>query len=211
MTTPANRDAEQAWRAVKEAGDIQFAPLPPIKPPQMPGWLQRLGEWLQELFLPLGKALGMAWPTLQYVLIALGILLALFLLWVLLRPLIARMRARPETEGDDQWLPDRDAAAILIVEAERLAHEGRYEEAVHLLLQRSVQQIAAARPDWVAAASTAREIASFPMLPEKARDAFAVIAERVERSLFALRGLEESDWKAARDAYADFALAKLPG
>ena len=212
MTAPAtHRDAEQAWRAVREAGDIQFAPLPPIKPPQLPSWLQRLGEWLQELFLPIGKALGMSWPTLQYVLIALGILLVMVLLWVILRPLIARLRNKQQTDHEDEWLPDRDAAARLLAEAERLAQEGRYEDAVHLLLQRSVQQIADARPDWLFPASTAREIANFPMLPEKARNAFVVIAERVERSLFALRGLNESDWRVARDAYAEFALAKLPG
>jgi len=34
-----------------------------------------------------------------------------------------------------------------------------------------------------------------------------VIAERVERSLFALRRLGADDWQAARAAYADFALA----
>ena len=60
MTSPAaHRDVEQAWRAVKEAGDIQYAPLPPIKPPETPDWLRRLSEWLRELFEPLGKMLGM--------------------------------------------------------------------------------------------------------------------------------------------------------
>ena len=31
------------------------------------------------------------------------------------------------------------------------------------------------------------------------------------RSLFALRKLDEADWSAARGAYAEFALAELPG
>ena len=39
--------------------------------------------------------------------------------------------------------------------------------------------------------------------------AFRIIAERVERSLFALRALDRTDWEAARAAYADFALARL--
>ena len=212
MTSPAaHRDVEQAWRAVKEAGDIQYAPLPPIKPPETPDWLRRLSEWLRELFEPLGKMLGMSWPTIQTILIALAILLALILLWVLLRPLIARLRDRAAPAADDQWTPDRDAAALLLADAERLAQAGRYEEAVHLLLRRSVLQIADTRPDWLHPASTAREIAQLPLLPEKARIAFGVIATRVERSLFALRRLDEADWRAARDAYADFALAELPG
>lgn len=212
MTMPAgHQDAQQAWRAVKEAGDIQYAPVPPIKPPETPGWLRRLAEWLQDLFEPLGKAFGMSWPTIQTILIALAILLALIVLWFALRPLIARLRNRTAAAEEEMWTPDRDASALLLADAERLAQDGRYEEAVHLLLQRSVRQIADARPDWLLPATTAREIAQIPMLPEKARTAFGIIATRVERSLFAMRGLNEADWRAARDAYADFALAQLTG
>ena len=95
----------------------------------------------------------------------------------------------------------------MLDDADRLAAEGRFDEATHLLLQRSVGQIAAARPEWLEPSSTAREIAALPALPEPARHAFGVIAERVERSLFALRRLGPDDWQAARAAYADFALA----
>jgi len=35
------------------------------------------------------------------------------------------------------------------------------------------------------------------------------MAERAERSLFALRELGPADWQAARGAYADFALEQL--
>ena len=67
--------------------------------------------------------------------------------------------------------------------------------------------LADARPDWLEPSSTAREIAALPALPQAARGAFAAIAVRVERSLFALRSLSAEDWHAARAAYADFALA----
>jgi hypothetical protein len=144
------------------------------------------------------------------VLIVLGVLLALVVLWFLLAPLVERWRLRREAEPEEEWTPDRDAAAALLADADRLAGEGRYEEAVHLLLQRSVADIARARPDWLHPASTAREIARLPSLPQRAREAFAVIAERVERSLFALRRLDEADWTAAREAYARFTLAGLP-
>ncbi len=196
---------------MREAGDIQFAPVKPKPPPKTPDWLERLGEWLRDLLEPLGRALGMSWPTIQYVLIALGVLLALVVLWFLLAPLIERWRLRQKAAPEEEWTPDRDAAAALLADADRLAREGRFEEAVHLLLRRSVADISAARPDWVLPASTAREIALFPKLPERARQAFGVIAERVERSLFALRRLDEADWSAARGAYAQFALADLPG
>ncbi len=65
-----------------------------------------------------------------------------------------------------------------------------------------------ARPDLVEPSSTARELSAEPRLPEAARSAFAVIAGRVERSLFALVSLGQEDWQAARQAYADFALAQ---
>ena len=55
-----------------------------------------------------------------------------------------------------------------------------------------------------------QEIAALPGLPDKARGAFALIAERVERAVFALSPLDAGDWQAARAAYADFALARLP-
>ncbi len=196
---------------MREAGDIQFAPVEPKPPPETPGWLERLNEWLRELFEPLGRALGMSWPTVQWVLIALAVLMALVTAWFLLAPLIERWRLRQPAAPEEVWSPDRDSAAALLADADRLAGEGRYEDAVHLLLKRSVADIAEARPDWLLPASTAREIALFPKLPERARSAFSVIAERVERSLFALRRLDEADWSAARQAYAEFALAELPG
>lgn len=211
MSSGQAQSAEEAWRALREAGDIQFAPVKPKPPPETPDWLERLNEWLRELFEPIGKALGMSWPTIQWVLIALGVLLALVILWYFVRPLIDRWRLRQPAEPEEEWTPDRDMAAALLADADRLAGEGRYDEAVHLLLRRSVADIAEARPDWLLPASTAREIARFPKLPERARHAFGVIAERVERSLFALRQLDEGDWSAARHAYADFALAELPG
>lgn len=206
----AAADVARDWQAVRADGDIQYAPLPPIKPPETPGWLEALGEWLRRLLEPLGKAIGVSWPVIENVLIAVALLCVLAILWRLLQPLLARLRAEP-AEAAPEWSPDRAAAVALLEDADRLAGEGRYGEAVHLLLQRSVGHIAEARPDWLLPASTAREIAAFPMLPERARQAFGTIATRVERSLFALRELQREDWSVARAAYADFALADLAG
>ncbi|MCB2076834.1 MAG: hypothetical protein KDE55_03940 [Novosphingobium sp.] len=204
----AAQDVASDWQSVHDAGDIQFAPLPPAKPPETPDWLKTLGEWLRGLLEPLGNALGLSWPVVEKVLIALAILLALFILWRLLGPLIGHWRQRALT-AEPEWAPDRQAAIALLEDADRLASEGRFGEAVHLLLQRSVGHIADTRPDWLQPASTAREIAAIPMLPDRARHAFTEIAVRVERSLFALRDLEAADWHAARAAYSDFALADL--
>ncbi|MFM5885196.1 MAG: hypothetical protein ACKOQ3_07715 [Novosphingobium sp.] len=204
----AATDAARDWQAVHSDPTIQYAPLPPLNvpPPEIPGWL----KFLRDLLEPVGKALGMSWPVLQWVLIGLAAALVLYVVWRLSEPLRERLAQPAADAADPGWTPDRDAALALLDDADRLAAEGRYDEAAHLLLQRSVGQIASARPDWVQRASTAREIAAIPALPGAARQAFAVIAGRVERSLFALRSLDLGDWQAARAAYADFALQQLP-
>ncbi|MCJ2189253.1 hypothetical protein [Novosphingobium beihaiensis] len=205
-------NAASDWEAVRQAQDIQFAPLPAVQTPDVdvPEWLKALGRMLEAIFGPLGRLLGMSWPVFQWVLIGLAVLLAVFLLWRLLGPVIAQWLNRGEAAEETlHWTPTRTEAAALLSEADRLAGEGRFGEAVHLLLQRSVRQIGDARPDLLIPASTAREIAVLPMLPETGRKAFAAIATRVERSLFALRDLDAQDWAAARAAYADFARIAL--
>jgi hypothetical protein len=204
--------ADEAWRAVRADEAIQYAPirLPDRPPAKLPDWLIALFDWLGQSLAPLGRLLGMSWPTFRWVLVGLGAVLLAILLWRLLAPAFAwRPRAAP-AEADD-WAPPREQALALLEEADRLAADGRYDEAARLLLHRSVAQIAAARPEWVEPSSTARELAALPALPDAARAAFATIAHCVERSLFALCRLGAEDWQAARAAYADFALERLPG
>jgi hypothetical protein len=200
------------WRALRADSEIQFAPVETPPPSEPPGWLEDLSEFLGRLFGPvgdalgaLGRALGMSGQALTWLVVALGAAILAFLAWRLTEPW--RLRRRDAVDAAPEWAPDTGEALALLDDADRLAAEGRYDEATHLLLKRSVGQIAAARPDWLEPSSTAREIAALPDLPQAARGAFAAIAERVERSLFALRRLSADDWHAARAAYADFALA----
>ncbi len=204
-------DAARAWKAVRADEATQFAPVPaPDAPARPPGWLDAFFRWLGELLEPVGRALGMSWPVFKWVLLAIGLALALLLVWRMIAPFVGwRPGERAEDEGDSGWTPDTGAALALLEDADRLAAEGRFDEATHLLLQRSVGQIAAARPDLVEPATTARELSALAALPDAARAAFGTIANRVERSLFALRSLGAEDWQAARAAYADFALAQL--
>lgn len=201
------------WAQVRGNGEIQFAPLqmPERQPP--PDWLQEflawLGRALDHVLRALGqaaRAIGVSGQVLTGMVVAIGVLLALFLLWRTFGLLKAR-RHSAEAPAEGAWAPQAAAAQEWLAQADRLANEGRFDEAVHLLLQRSVEQIAASRPEWIEPSTTAREIAALPALSGAARDAFTAIAERVERSLFALRALSADDWQAARSAYAAFALA----
>ena len=212
--TPAIDGAEAAqgvardWEAVRSSAEIQYAPVAIPKPPQTPAWLEAIGRFLRELFEPLDRALGLSWPVLQWLLIGLAVIGAALIAWQLIAPALNRRRPAAEPEAD--WSPDRAQSLALLEDADRLAAEGQFDAATHLLLRRSVAQIAEARPDLVHPASTAREIAGLGALPERARAAFAHISVRVERSRFALRGLDAADWQVARAAYAEFALERLP-
>ena len=208
----AAQGAASDWQAVRDSAAIQFQPTPPppeVPPAPPPGWLKALGEALGNILGPISNALGLSVPVLQWVVLGIAALAVLYAVYRIVRGVIERPpRIDPEEEAE--WVPERSEALALLDDADRLAAEARFDEAVRLLLRRSVQQIASARPDWVHPASTAREIAGIAALPGGARRAFAVIAGRVERSLFALVPLGAEDWQAARSAYAEFALERLP-
>lgn len=204
-------DFTRDWQALRADGDIQFAPIAMPEPAEPPGWLKAIGEFFEAIMGPLvealaglGRLLGMSGQALMWLLLGLAVLLVGFLIWRRFAPLASE--GRHANESPD-WAPDASEALVLLGDADRLAAEGRYDEATHLLLKRSVGQIAAARPGLLDPSTTAREIAALPALSDPARAAFAAIAGRVERSLFALRNLSAEDWQAARTAYADFALA----
>lgn len=207
------------WRDIRDNPEIQFDEfaMAPPDPPEPPGWLddvwRDIVDFLADLLGPIGQFLALNWDVLKWALLG---LLALFVLYWIVRSIgpIARMRADAKAgaagaDSDPVWQPNREESLALLEDADRLAAEGRFDEATHLLLKRSVYQIAKAKPEWVDPSSTARELANLPALSDKAAHAFRTIAERVERSLFALRALDRSDWEAARAAYADFAAISI--
>ncbi|MFM5917625.1 MAG: hypothetical protein ACKOOL_08845 [Novosphingobium sp.] len=207
----AAQDAAAAWQKVHADPTIQYAPLQVTVPEtQPPAWLFALEKFFKAIFEPIGRALGLSWPVLQWVLVALAVLLVGYVIWRFSEPFrLGWSRKRAEPVADQEWTPDRAQALALLDDADALAREGRFDEATHLLLRRSVQQIADARPDWIGRASTAREIGRIEALPDKARGTFAQISALVERSLFALRSLSAEDWQQARAAYAEFALERI--
>ena len=186
-------------------GSIQFSPefaKPPDPPPE---WWSDVSRWLGEVLEPLVKALAAAWPWLSKLLLVALIVGVAALLWVILAPYIADWRERRAGAQPD-WVPDVKQARALLEEADRLAAEGRFDEAAHLLLYRSIEDIAARRPDLLRPSTTAREIGAFDALSQRARQAFGVIAGHVEVSFFARRTLDRSAWVSSREAYRAFAL-----
>lgn len=180
--------------------DIQFdLPAPEPPPPPPPDWLGPFLEFVRAIA-----------PVLQWAFWALLALACAAILFFIGREIIRtrwpeRRRAMSLT-GQEPWRPEAQAARLLLADADALAAAGRYAEAAHLLLRRSVEDIRQARPHLVRPALTSRDIAAHPQLPDAARGAFAAIARIVERALFGGREVDEGGWRAARAAYTDFAL-----
>lgn len=201
---------QQAWRAIRQSGDLQFAPVPNWAPPPTPDWLKALGRFLRGLFEPLGRALGLSWPVLEKILLGLLVLGVGLLLWRLSVALWALwMGRRPPAPAAPPWQPDAATARALLEEADLLAAQGRFDEATHLLLLRSLDHITQARPHALTPASTAREIGALSFLSAPARATFGHLAALVEQARYALRPLGAQDWQSARAAYADFAAQPL--
>lgn len=208
-----------AHHALRGDPSIQFT-MQPVKPPAPPpSWLINFVEWLAKG--PIGRFFGWIARHMPDAPVARGLLwvllavLAAFLLWVIVvrvregqwrlprRRKTMVMAAEPEEEA---WAPDAAPVRAWLNEADALAADGRYAEAVHHLLFRSVEDIARRRPRLVRPALTSRELAAAEAVPAPARDLFAGIARLVERSLFGGNPLSMDDWTGARAAYADFAL-----
>ncbi len=194
----AARSFDEAHRQLLADKNIQFT-MEPFRPEPPPAWLK-----------PLIEAIVEAWPVLR-VLFWIGLAaLVLYLLYHLAKRLAGERwpwRARGAPAQTDDWRPQEGPARALLAEADRLAADGRFDEAAHLLLFRSIDDIDARRPQLVQPALTSRDIASAPDLPEGPRRAFQSIVLLVERSLFGGRRLARPDWEQCRSAYEEFAFA----
>lgn len=190
-------------------GEIQTAfPPPPPPPPPTPGWMKSLGE-------AIGSFFNWAAPAAQPLLwIAVAVVL-LFLLYHFV-PAFAQwvdnLRfGRKQGDGEEEegvGYAEAGAARALLAEADALAAQGRFAEAVHFLLYRSVEDIEGKRPGLVKPAMTSRDLADAHDLPPVARGAFSRIARAVEISLFGGRSIDAGAWDACRSAYAEMTVPK---
>lgn len=190
-------------------GAIQTAFPPPQPQPEAPAWLQALFEAIGRFFqwsAPAGKPL--LW---------IGAVLLLLVVLYLFVPTFAgwvddlrhrRKRAAPDDEEDGVGRAEAGAARALLSEADALAAQGRFAEAVHLLLYRSIEDIEGRRPGLVRPAMTSRDLAEAEGLPGVAREAFSRIARAVEISLFGGRSIDAGGWQQCRGAYAELTVPK---
>ncbi len=206
--TPAPLPVDPAVRAELERlradGSYQLD-LPAIQPPPPPpSWMRRIGDFLEWLG---GDGQWLAHTAAAF-LAGIALLFILYLTVPAIRDGVDRLFRRGKRDdganAETVWQPDHGAAHDLLAEADALAAAGRFAEAAHLLLGRSLEDIASRRPGLLRPAYTARAIRSLEEIPAAARDCLSGIVTVVERGIWARRPVDADDWREARSAYEGF-------
>ncbi|HEY2709761.1 MAG TPA: hypothetical protein VGI95_17055 [Caulobacteraceae bacterium] len=204
---PSPEALRDAQTSLTHDPTLQFsfgkAPPPPDHGPTPP-WLEAIYHWLASAFGWVGHILG--WVFIG----GLGLVLAIVLFFLIREFVRARwpdlFKKKPEPKQKPvDWRPDAAVARALLEEADRLAAQGRFAEAVRVILRRSIEEIDGRRPLLVRPALTSREISGLQELPEVARGTFASIAAVVERSLFGGRDVDAAGFAECRRTYEAFA------
>jgi hypothetical protein len=195
-------DFARAHDALLSRRDLQFD-FAAYQLPKPPDWLKPL--------LDLLAAMAPAFPYIFWGgLIIGGLAILFFVLREVVGLRLPRFRRRAKASVEAEWRPSEARARTLLEEADRLAAEGRFGEAAHLILFRSIEDIDGRWPNLVRPALTSRDIAGHGGLPERARQTFGEIARVVERNVFGGAELAAADFAFCRSAYQAFALPGAP-
>lgn len=195
-TNSSVAEGAAAWRALMRDKSLQFHfpdATPDAKPP---GWLKHLMEFLGR------HAKEFTWAG--WALVAALVALAL---WFLVRKLRDRRLAHaggPEPRQMAPWQPGARQARLVLQDADGLAAQGRFDEAVHMLLLVSIQEISDRQQGLVTPALTSREIAALPALTALAQRIFSGIAQVVEHSRFGGHAIGDAEFQRCRTAFDQF-------
>jgi hypothetical protein len=194
----SSNDVADAHAEMLSDRNLQFD-MQPLTYPEPPAWLEPV--------LAIFNAIA---PLLTYVFWGGIILVAGFVLYIILTDLARRLPGRALTDAEASapkpvYRPSTARAHALLEEADKLAAQGRYNEAVRVLLHRSIEDIERFFTVAIGPGLTSREIARLEPLSNEGRTVFSAIAQAVEKSLFGGRTLTNDDFAQARAGYASFA------
>jgi len=202
VTAQASGKFDDAFRAMKRDDKLQFELAPPPEPPKV--------EWIARLLEAIANFVEFILPVLKILFFfGIGVVIALILYAVakmIYETRFKRQKAEiAEAAPPPLYTPDQEQARILLEDVDALAAQGRYEEAVHELLFRSIQDIDIRRPNTIRRSLTSREIAALEILTPETREAFATIGSVVETSYFGGRKIGKAEFETCRAAYSQFA------
>lgn len=200
---------DESFRALKRDNSLQFElpPAEPKEPPKPPpDWLKPIIDFFELIF----GFLGLILPYIFYGMLALA---ALAILFFIVREVmdsristIKPQKAVVKKVEKPLYAPTTEEARVLLETIDALAAEGKYEEAVHTLLFRSIQDIDLKRPNTIRRSLTSREIAGLDILTPATRETFSLIGKVVENSYFGGQPLGQADFQKCREAYVQFAI-----
>jgi hypothetical protein len=201
----ASASFERAHRELLTDPTLQFSFERPEAPKPPPDWL----EPLVELFRILS-------PILYYIFWAGVAVVAAMIVYAIVTEVMRRFPQQratltvPAEIPKAEFHPAAARARALLEEADRLAAEGRYGEAVRVLLHRSIDDMDQAFPATIVPSMTSREISLLDYLSAQGRVTFVKIAQAVEASLFAGRPLTADQFADCRKAYESFVFEARP-
>ena len=156
-------------------------------------------------------SLGFLGPIFQLIFYGLLAFAVAYIVYLIVNTIIATRRGYVKADKSEDvpdipvYQPDAKTAKVLLDDADSLAAQGKFAEAVHILLYRSIQDIEKSRPHHVKRSLTSREIAGLSILTPKAKDVFSQIGKLVENSFFGGGTLGLADYEASKEAYKAFA------
>jgi hypothetical protein len=201
----ASASFERAHRELLADPTLQFSFEQRDTPKPPPDWLEPLVDFLRALS-----------PILYYVFWAGVIVVAAMIVYAIVMEVMRRFPQQratlivPAEIPKAEFHPAAARARALLEEADRLAAEGRYGEAVRVLLHRSIDDMDQAFPATIVPSMTSREISLLDYLSTQGRATFVKIAQAVEASLFAGRPLTATQFADCRKAYESFVFEARP-
>jgi len=149
-----------------------------------------------------------------WMLLIVGGVLFLFFLISALPSLRERLRRRaveqdPSRVGPIAMNAERERLDIALGEADRLARQGAFGEALHLLLLYCFNEMRRRFGLGLPPSLTSREIIGLSVLPEIRRNALSVIVSAVEISHFGGRPVDEATYMRCRERCEDVVLGAV--
>ncbi|MCF6293892.1 MAG: hypothetical protein L3J04_10915 [Robiginitomaculum sp.] len=132
--------------------------------------------------------------------------------WLILREILKirfknKKKSQKENPEIQIYQPEATVAKTLLEEADKLAAQGEFAEAVHLLLFRSIEDIEKFLPGHIRTSQTSREIEVISLIPEHPRSGFERLRQAVESSFFGQQPIDKNGYSDCRLAYEDFAFS----